>query len=112
MAEACKNTSKQKCNSASSQNLNSASQISCQQPLHQPLCEVHLHQNVRKHSKTNPNPTGKTPKKLDSNCKMKTQKIPQCADESKMLFSSEEAQRRQQVEKAGMAADLRWWARD
>jgi len=45
---------------------------------------------------------------MDSNRKMKTQKIPQCADEGK-LFSSEEAQRRQQVEKAGVAADLRWW---
>ncbi|QCE03867.1 hypothetical protein DEO72_LG8g1896 [Vigna unguiculata] len=29
----------------------------------------------------NPNPTGKTPKKMDSNRKMETQKIPQCADE-------------------------------
>jgi len=46
---------------------------------------------------------------MDSNRKMKTQKIPQCADEGKLLFSSEEAQRRQQVEKAGTAADLRWW---
>ncbi|QCD94267.1 hypothetical protein DEO72_LG5g2350 [Vigna unguiculata] len=55
--------------------------ISCQQPLNQPLCEVHLHQNVRKCSKTNPNPTGKTPKKMDSDRKMETQKIPQCADE-------------------------------
>ncbi|QCD82915.1 hypothetical protein DEO72_LG2g3257 [Vigna unguiculata] len=86
-----------------------ASKISCQQPLNQPLCEVHLHQNMRKHSKTNPNPTGKTPKKMDSNRKMETQKIPQCADKGKLLFSSEEAQRRQQLEKAGMAVDLRWW---
>jgi len=45
---------------------------------------------------------------MDSNRKMKTQNIPQCADEGKLLFSSEEAQRRQQVEKSGMAADLRW----
>jgi len=36
---------------------------------------------VRKHSKTNPNPTGKTPKKMDSNRKLETQKIPQCVDE-------------------------------
>ena len=34
---------------------------------------------------------------MDSNRKMKTQKIPQCADEGKLLFSSEEAQRQQQV---------------
>ena len=70
-------------NSASSQNLNTSfsSKISCQQPFNQPLCEVHLHQNVRKCSKTNPNSTGKTPKKMDSNRKMETQKIPQCADE-------------------------------
>jgi len=35
---------------------------------------------VRKRSKTNPNPTGKAPKKMDSNRKMETQKIPQYAD--------------------------------
>jgi len=29
----------------------------------------------------NPNPTGKAPKKMDSNRKMETQKIHQCADE-------------------------------
>jgi len=46
---------------------------------------------------------------MDSNRKMKTQKIPQCADKGKLLFSSEEAQRRQQVEKVGMAVDLGWW---
>jgi len=35
---------------------------------------------MRKRSKTNTNPTGKAPKKMDSNCKMETQKIPQYVD--------------------------------
>jgi len=90
-----------------------ASKLSSQQPLNQLLFEVHLHQNVRKRSKMNPNPTWKAPKKMDSNRKTKTKKYHNARTKvAQLLFSSEEAQHRQQAKKASMAVSMRWWSQD